>query len=306
MVWLPVEIRNLEKVDIAMDFIYGLDNSCYAEFKAKIVNNIQKGILTQPQDLNTIYIMASQRAVVRSTKDTAGGATFATIESTTKQKQGETPSDGKEETKEQKAAEPLAKIKCFNCGEKRHMARNCLHKIVKMEDEEPPMAGMTLEGCCSTSSNGRRLHKWYENCHDNGSVNIVDPRLLSNLCTACKTYHSMNGMAETIRVGHLDGFFECPACDACPANILSMADVEDMYAMTYVQGECIIVHMEDHDMSFERRDKMCVADFSDWIVDDKSRVSEMYTGLSLMTAEEREREPVHKKRTIHGTRWECT
>jgi hypothetical protein len=116
----------------------------------------------------------------------------------------------------------------------------------------------------------------------------------------------MNGTAETIRVGHLDGFFECQACDTCPANILSMADVEDMYAMTYVQGECIKVHMEDHDMSFERRDNMCVADFSDWIVDDKSRVSEMYAGLSLMTAEEREREPVHKKRTIHGTRWECT
>jgi len=63
----------------------------------------------------------------------------------------------------------------------------------------------------------------------------------------------------------------------------------------YYYYECIIVHMEDHNMSFERRDKMYVTDFSDWIVDDKSRVSEMYTGLSLMTAEKRE--SLYKKRT---------
>jgi hypothetical protein len=70
----------------------------------------------------------------------------------------------------------------------------------------------------------------------------VDTRLLSDLCTVCKAYCSMNGMAETTHVGHLDGFFECQACDTCPANILSMANVEDMYAITYMQGECIIVH----------------------------------------------------------------
>ena len=45
--------------DKGMDFLYGLDNSRYAEFKVEIVNDIQKGILTQPKDLNTIYIMAS-------------------------------------------------------------------------------------------------------------------------------------------------------------------------------------------------------------------------------------------------------
>jgi hypothetical protein len=53
-----------DKDDIMMDFLYGLDNSPYAEFKAKTVTNIQKGFLTQPEDLNTIYIMVSRRVEV--------------------------------------------------------------------------------------------------------------------------------------------------------------------------------------------------------------------------------------------------
>jgi hypothetical protein len=57
-----------------MDFLYGLDNSMYAEFKADIVNNIQKRILTQPKDLNAMYIMASRRVVVRNNKDNLGEA----------------------------------------------------------------------------------------------------------------------------------------------------------------------------------------------------------------------------------------
>jgi hypothetical protein len=46
----------------------------YAEFKADIVNNIQKRILTQPKDLNAMYIMASRRVVVRNNKDNLGEA----------------------------------------------------------------------------------------------------------------------------------------------------------------------------------------------------------------------------------------
>jgi hypothetical protein len=46
--------------DIGIDFLYGLDNSRHAVLKAVIENDIQKGILTQPKDLNTIYVMASR------------------------------------------------------------------------------------------------------------------------------------------------------------------------------------------------------------------------------------------------------
>lgn len=80
----------------------------------------------------------------------------------------------------------------------------------------------------------------------------------------------MNGVAETKRVGWLDGFFECQACEDYPANILSMADIEDLYPVTYLQGDSITVHMEDRDVTFVHREKMYVANFTDWIVDDEA------------------------------------
>ena len=46
----------------------------------------------------------------------------------------------------------------------------------------------------------------------------------------------MNGFSETNRVGFLKGFFDCQACFNCPTNILSMANVEDKFQVTYVQG----------------------------------------------------------------------
>jgi hypothetical protein len=69
----------------------------------------------------------------------------------------------------------------------------------------------------------------------------------------------MNGVAETKRVGWLDGFFEC-----------SMANIEDLYPVTYLQGDSITVHMEDRDVTFVHREKMYVANFTDWIVDDEA------------------------------------
>jgi len=86
-------------------------------------------------------------------------------------------------------------MKCYNCGEKGHIAKNC--PSLKSEDEEaeeeeePPLAGLTL-ACCATGNKPRsdeKLFKFYEICLDSGSqINIVDPRLLNNLRTVTKTY----------------------------------------------------------------------------------------------------------------------
>jgi len=150
--------------------------------------------------------------------------------------------------------------------------------------------GITLDACCSTTrTRTGRLHEFYEICIDNGSqVNIIDPRLLRDLRTTCKTYHSMNGLAETSRVGRLEGFFDCMACEECPTSILSLTDVEDIYPVTFVQGESITIHMDHRDVVFARRDKLYVAGFSVWVVDSDDRVQEMNEGLNLMTAAERE------------------
>jgi hypothetical protein len=98
----------------------------------------------------------------------------------------------------------------------------------------------------------------------------------------------MNGVSETSRVGFLEGFFECQACDTCPASILSLSDVEDKYHITYTQGESITVHMDNMDLVFYRRDKLYVGDLSDWVVEDEDRTDEIHRELSLMTVAERE------------------
>ena len=137
--------------DIAMDFMYGLDNNRYAEFKAEIVNDLQKGILTnQIADLNKMYILASRRVVVKTNKDSPGGATFATVD---EQHKGKNPKDkdpGEDgKTAEQKHKEKLAKRKCYNCGEFGHIAKGCPHLAKEEEEEEePPLAGLTMATAC--------------------------------------------------------------------------------------------------------------------------------------------------------------
>jgi hypothetical protein len=94
--------------DVAVDFMYGLDNARYAELKAEIVNDLQKGTLTtQIDDLNKMYILASRCVVVKTGDKLMGGATFAMVDTKIAKKQPKNTKDGK--TKEQKQAEKLAR-----------------------------------------------------------------------------------------------------------------------------------------------------------------------------------------------------
>jgi hypothetical protein len=144
---------------------------------------------------------------------------------------------------EEKLAAKLAKMKCFNCGEKGHPAKACPHK--HKESEEPPLAGMTLQACWATARSGR-LHEFYEVCIGNSSqADIIDPRLLRNMTTTTKGYQSMNSVYEMKWMGYLDGFFYCQACNDYPASILSLANIKDLYLRTgriyhraYGQSRC--------------------------------------------------------------------
>jgi len=54
------------------------------------------------------------------------------------------------------------------------------------------------------------------------------------------------------KVGMLDGFFQVYASEETKANVLSFADVEDKYEITYVRGQMFTVHMPGEDVVFER------------------------------------------------------
>ena len=61
-------------------------------------------------------------------------------------------------------------------------------------------------------------------------------------------------VAET---GHLDSFFRVHSSEKAMANILSFAEVEDVYKIMYSLGQGFIVHLHDRDILFAHIGKLC-------------------------------------------------
>lgn len=74
-----------------------------------------------------------------------------------------------------------------------------------------------------------------------------------------------------------------------------MADVEDLYDITYNQGESITVHMDDQDLVFHREGKMYVGDMSECVAHTQQRsehsahVTTVEDNESTLTARELKR-----------------
>lgn len=66
--------KQANPADIAMDFLYALDNTRYGEFKDEVVKVCRRGLPINLDDLNKMYLLASCR-VMKTTKD-AGRAVF--------------------------------------------------------------------------------------------------------------------------------------------------------------------------------------------------------------------------------------
>ncbi len=145
--------------DVAMDFMYGLDNSRYAEFKAEIVNNIVKDAIDQPKELNTMYVLASRQVVIRNNQATVGGATLTTLEEGRnkgnwkmggKNKGGKNKGGKSQEensNKENKKKDKYKNATCFNCNQKGHLARDCPGNNGDDKEEETRMTRMAYIGC---------------------------------------------------------------------------------------------------------------------------------------------------------------
>ncbi len=61
-------------------------------------------------------------------------------------------------------------------------------------------------------------------------------------------------------MGDLPEFFQVYASDEIWVNILSFANVEDLYEINYMQKQAFVVHMKDKDLVFNRHEKLFVAD----------------------------------------------
>jgi Reverse transcriptase (RNA-dependent DNA polymerase). len=141
-------------------------------------------------------------------------------------------------------------------------------------------------GECLAASSGDAV-KYYEVILDSGSqVNIIHPRFLRDVREGhggCKGL--FGSKTKLTKVGMLEGFFECLGSDDTRVSVLSQADVEDAYDVTYEPGTSYTVHMGVRDLEFVRRNKLYVADFSDWVNPDYQECNAL---LNLLTVEERE------------------
>jgi hypothetical protein len=61
--------------------------------------------------------------------------------------------------------------------------------------------------------------------------------------------------------GILEGFFPVYESENTKANVLSFANVEDLYDITYVRKKAFMVHMTKRDLVFRRKEKLYVADW---------------------------------------------
>jgi hypothetical protein len=120
-------------------------------------------------------------------------------------------------------------------------------------------------------------YKWHEVLLDNqADRSIVHPKLLNNLRPADAVVTGITGDSIPVtEAGDLYGFFECLASDKTGVSVLSFAEVEAKYEITYKRKRCFIVHLPGRDLVFRRKRNMYVANMSDWrgSVSEKSHVN---------------------------------
>ena len=259
----------MNEEDIAMDFFEGLDDTRYGEFKTSYLNDLTMGTQTAPTHVNEIYTKASKYLTPKRATRAGGGSAFVSKSKSDKGKKSADSDDTPEQQQgndtkshNSKRGQKKRQLICWGCGEPGHRMNECPDSSQESENKH----------CTTTMLNaftsGSEPFQWYEVLLDNqADVSVVHPRLLNNVRPASRgcTVAGLSGHAlELPNVGELDQFFTCKTADELRASVLCQADVEDIYEVTYRQGESFTVHLPDSDLTFYRKNKMYVADMRDW------------------------------------------
>jgi hypothetical protein len=69
-----------------------------------------------------------------------------------------------------------------------------------------------------------------------------------------------------MQTGYLDEFFCIYVSEQAKPNVLSLADVEDVYEVTYILGQAFIVHLPGRELEFKRKGKLYGANYKDVIL----------------------------------------
>jgi hypothetical protein len=248
----------------------------------------------QPATLNEMYLLANQWLKTTGVTQSGLASTFATKldmpnpNGKTGKKQGKNKDEKDADTKA-KPKQDMSKVKCFNCGKLGHIAPNCPDKEVEAEQsvkdnngiekikakafvswedgwqEEEQAAGtyVTYRVCNGVGSNHQFRN--YDVLLDNqADISIMHPRLLRQVMRADQpiTVCGIGGkQLQATHTGYLEDFFRVYASANAKPNVLSLAEVEDMYSVTYIPGQMFTVHLPCRDVEFRRTGKLYIANF---------------------------------------------
>jgi hypothetical protein len=293
--------------DAAMDFLTGLDDGRYAEFKVEYMNDLSRQKVEAFESVAEVYEAAKSRLSVSLSRNNGGpvvGAAYATTDSMTKgvtkkynkkpgkAKQRDHEKDESSEPKERRKAKST--IECYNCGKLGHYAKECRAKpadggaptAAAAEDDETQDAAAHVTWAAYATNTQR--HENYEVCLDDCSeVSVIHSKFLTNIRDSAHSFAGLSGIGKkSTQIGHLAEFFDCIVCDDCSANILCEADIEDMYNMTIIQGVSKTVHLPSGDLTFYRKGKFYVADMTDWIVESQANLTTVQNNEDLYTMKE--------------------
>jgi hypothetical protein len=256
-----------------------------------MINGWTTGAFRPPTTVNEIYRVAGNWVKPTSKLEGGTSATYVTIEedAAIKRRKEQTEKNkkksvaGGKENDEQATKKDRSQLECWYCKEKGHFLSKCPKRKKDKEKENQAGEGLahatwqeeiehnmfstvceyTVNNAVNVTQQLKTTEIWLDNQAD---ISIVHPVLLQNVRPSereIKVKGEGGIQFKVNQVGDLPGFFTVYASEATRANVLSFADVEDLYDTSYVQKEAFVVHMPSEDLVFSRREKLYVAELSE-------------------------------------------
>jgi len=167
-----------------------------------------------------------------------------------------------------------------------------MYTMVRFEDEQEENKEYVVDTVVSATKEIALAQVLLDNQAD---ISMMHLMLLSDVRHAKKKIRvcGVGGVQLIVnQIGMLDGFFEVYASEKTKVNVLSFAEVEDKYEISYINAQTFTFHTpEGEDAVFSRQNKLQV---SYWCIDEGAANAMVRENEQLYTKEE-----VHRAKQAH-------